>query len=1002
VGNIVQRWLPVPESSGVWPPTEYDCDNPPGGGGDWTFTYTSNNDLDVATDPLGNYVDYTYTNGNLTSEVAKNSSGSTLKSTCYTRNTAGQVTEIKESCSSSRLTKMEYNSNGDVTSIKSPRFSSQSTPKTTFTYDAAGRKLTQTNELGHTTTWTYNNLGLVLTVTGPVANKVTNTYDDGRNLKTVTDPLGYVTTFNYDNANRLTSVVDVASGTTSYAYDAAGNRTTVTNALSHATTSTYDARNRLSSVTDSLGTTNFTYDAASNLTEQSMGTLKTQYQYDESNRVTDIDYKDGTTLLSSVDYDYDDVGNRLQMIDSTGTTTYDYNDLYQIVEVDFPGTGNVVEYNYNAYGDRSRITYPDAKYVDYGYDAAHNLISVTDWLGKVTTYTYNNAGALTTTTLPASTGITTTRTYDNAERLTKVENKQGSTVLSSFEYTLSSVGTRTAMTTPTEKVHYGYDSLQRLTSVLFGTPGAEAVDDFQSGNFSGGSGWTGAWITSGSPTNVNSSGARYANMDTNESITRSVGVAGPTTRLQFRARATSLDSGEFAYAEVSPDGTNWTVLQTFDTNNDDNVWRTYSHDVSAYEDSGTLHVRFSIQSNSTGDDFEVDDVSVAWGSEFDTYTYDSVGNRLTMNTTSYTYGDADQMLTAGGVSYGYDARGNQTSRGSDTFTFDHENRMTAATIGGASSSYVYNGDGVRVTKTAASVTTNYVQDVASKLPMVLQDGTFTYVYGIGLISTTDGAGVQTYRLTDGLGSTTELVDGSGNVTVSYTYDPFGAVRSQSASNGNDWLFTGEQRDDESGYDFLRARYYDPGVGRFLGRDAARQGNNYYWYAAGNPLSITDPSGLWIVCDVWEEGYYLERCAQYSQTTTVYEGTYVFSGATNTWVEPLQMQDVGDNGWQVGDKYCSQAGLCITRLPDPYYESPELYETCYSQFCVRGTPCHLRCERGGGQTDCLIAFAGVAVFAGGTMESWRQGRTSLGWAFLIASSALAVQSVERGCIGFLDY
>jgi RHS repeat-associated protein len=178
--------------------------------------------------------------------------------------------------------------------------------------------------------------------------------------------------------------------------------------------------------------------------------------------------------------------------------------------------------------------------------------------------------------------------------------------------------------------------------------------------------------------------------------------------------------------------------------------------------------------------------------------------------------------------------------------------MTSVTIGGVSSSYDYNGDGVRVSKTVAGVTTNYVQDVASALPVVLQDGTYSYVYGSGLISLTDGSGTQAYRLTDGLGSTTELLDGSGNVIVSYTYDAFGAIRTQSVSNGNDWLFTGEQRDDESGYDFLRARYYDAGVGRFIGRDSSAPdflnplGLNRFVFAMDNPANMVDPSGLYPV------------------------------------------------------------------------------------------------------------------------------------------------------------
>ncbi len=66
-------------------------------------------------------------------------------------------------------------------------------------------------------------------------------------------------------------------------------------------------------------------------------------------------------------------------------------------------------------------------------------------------------------------------------------------------------------------------------------------------------------------------------------------------------------------------------------------------------------------------------------------------------------------------------------------------------------------------------------------------------YGLDLISATDGAGVQTYHLYDGLGSTTDLTHGEGNVIDGYTYDVFGAIRSQSGSSANPWLFTGEQQ-----------------------------------------------------------------------------------------------------------------------------------------------------------------------------------------------------------------
>ena len=108
------------------------------------------------------------------------------------------------------------------------------------------------------------------------------------------------------------------------------------------------------------------------------------------------------------------------------------------------------------------------------------------------------------------------------------------------------------------------------------------------------------------------------------------------------------------------------------------------------------------------------------GPQTDTYTYDANGNRLTKNATSYAYDAADQMTTAGGVSYGYDNNGNQTTRGSDTFTYDHENRLTQSVIGGATSSSIYNGDGLRMSHTVGAQTTTYTWDISAGPPVVLQ------------------------------------------------------------------------------------------------------------------------------------------------------------------------------------------------------------------------------------------------------------------------------------------
>jgi RHS repeat-associated protein len=202
----------------------------------------------------------------------------------------------------------------------------------------------------------------------------------------------------------------------------------------------------------------------------------------------------------------------------------------------------------------------------------------------------------------------------------------------------------------------------------------------------------------------------------------------------------------------------------------------------------------------------------------------------------------------------YWPNGNQKTRtttaGTDSFTYDQENRLTQATIAGTTSVYTYNGDGLRMSSTVGTnPATNYVWDVSQSVPAVLQDGANTYVYGLGLISATDAASSQSYFLYDGLGSTTGLTNGSATLTDTYSYDVFGAVRSHSGSSTNYWQFTGQQSDSASNLYYLRARYYDPSIGRFLSRDPMPglttnpQSLNHYAYALNSPTNRVDPTGL---------------------------------------------------------------------------------------------------------------------------------------------------------------
>jgi RHS repeat-associated protein len=109
-----------------------------------------------------------------------------------------------------------------------------------------------------------------------------------------------------------------------------------------------------------------------------------------------------------------------------------------------------------------------------------------------------------------------------------------------------------------------------------------------------------------------------------------------------------------------------------------------------------------------------------------------------------------------------------------------------------------------------------------------------------------------------------LTDSTGSVTVSYTYDSFGNLIDSTGTSDNTYGFTGEQQFEEAdNLVFLRARYYDPKIGRFISRDpileptqrggyigwpllyliSRPQSLHPYVYANNNPIMYKDPSGL---------------------------------------------------------------------------------------------------------------------------------------------------------------
>jgi len=488
----------------------------------------------------------------------------------------------------------------------------------------------------------------------------------------------------------------------------------------------------------------------------------------------------------------------------------------------------------------------------YSYDRLNRLQWSSDALGRVTTYQYDVASNL--TQRKDGRGYLTKYVPDALNRVSRIEYWNLSGSQGSVDFAFDELGNRKTMVDSTGTTNYAYDSLDRLTCIG-GVPIVSTCPlgnvSYRYDNFSG----TAAPYP-GQRTKVTYPDGKYMSytyepdgrmrtatdwLDRFTSYTYD--AAGRLTN-EYRLAVLSALETDYAYDAAGR------LIEVWNTKGGTTDISKFTY---AYDAVGNrkqmLELNLGVHTYQYDPLYRLTQATYPSPAQTATYSYDAVGNRKTQvagsTTTTYTYDAADQLTAAAvgstNTTYSYDANGNLIARGADAFSYDHENRMTSATVATVPSSSTYNGDGLRMTHTAGGSTSNYKWDVATSLPVVLQDGVNSYVYGLDLVASLDADNTRTFYLYDGLGSTTNLTDASGNNQVSYSYDAFGAIRAQTGSSPNQWLFTGEQRDSDSGLYYLRARYYDPAIGRFVSTDPIPTGN-LYAYAWDNPTTFVDPAG----------------------------------------------------------------------------------------------------------------------------------------------------------------
>ncbi|MGH9152960.1 MAG: RHS repeat-associated core domain-containing protein [Acidimicrobiales bacterium] len=210
-------------------------------------------------------------------------------------------------------------------------------------------------------------------------------------------------------------------------------------------------------------------------------------------------------------------------------------------------------------------------------------------------------------------------------------------------------------------------------------------------------------------------------------------------------------------------------------------------------------------------------------------------------------GVALALKPATSTTFTYDSRGNRTTGpGGTSLTYDQANRL----VGAGTTTYGYDGGGLRMRKTTdtgggTASTVNFVWDQSGALPLLLADGDTTYIYGPGglPVAGISATGEATFYHHDQLGSTRALTDSSGAVLATFTYDAYGQLQGRTGSATTPFGFAGEYSDAETGFVYLRARYYDPATGQFLSRDPLIDvTQDPYGYTGNNPINRTDPTG----------------------------------------------------------------------------------------------------------------------------------------------------------------
>ena len=339
---------------------------------------------------------------------------------------------------------------------------------------------------------------------------------------------------------------------------------------------------------------------------------------------------------------------------------------------------------------------------------------------------------------------------------------------------------------------------------------------------------------------------------------------------RLTGRSLSLDGTSFInrnYTYLDGNGTNATTMLVASMNNRKANGTSINSYTYTYDNTGNITAISGSTSASYTYDAQGQLLTETYGGKTYTYTYDTYGNIRSVSdgttTKVYSYGDSSwlDLLTAyDGQSISYDSIGNPTSwYDGTTFTWSNGRRLTSAVNSstGLNNSYTYDMDGLRLTKTVGNVEHKYVWQ-SSKLVAEYFGGTeleFFYdengsPYAFSYKATASATPVMYYYVTNLQGDVVSILNAGGTSVAEYSYNAWGKVLSATGTMAaiNPIRYRGYYFDSDSGLYYLKSRYYDPNLQRFINSDTIPStgqkfiGANMFAYCLNNPVGLYDTDG----------------------------------------------------------------------------------------------------------------------------------------------------------------